>query len=376
MLELTVQGSGFTPSASAMFVLSDLVLVCLCVHSSGEVDQTNRRGDHRGSAAHRRRRGHRGNVRMSADNRKLTFSSSVLHLLSFDFPLLLLASFTLALLHYFLLIHHLFFYFHHITSFPFYFLFLFSFTSSFLLLLSILFFHLLPLTCFIYITSIPFIHSLFMSPPLCIFYSTLLSVLLLTFYTFAPFHFFINFHHFISCFLQHLFPSFTTSLKLSFICPLSCCSSYFLTSSFFLSTPLLFLFYHLISLTSPLSLRFSTLHFLSFFSFSYISSFPSPILSFYSNFLFSLTLNFLYLCSITFIASLHFLSLPVFFIYFHVCSLSCHTSCFPPLPFRIYFLSLSLLFLRFTSWPFVLTSLSSSPQSHVYGDARSSEDEQ
>ena len=50
--------------------------VCPSVHSSGEVDQTNRCSHHRGSAAHWGRRGHRGNVRLL--NWNWVFYSSLL----------------------------------------------------------------------------------------------------------------------------------------------------------------------------------------------------------------------------------------------------------------------------------------------------------
>lgn len=59
---------------SVLFVLSSLLHVCPSVHSSGEVDQTNRRGNHWGPAAHWGRRSHRGNVRL--------YLLTVLHLLS------------------------------------------------------------------------------------------------------------------------------------------------------------------------------------------------------------------------------------------------------------------------------------------------------
>lgn len=49
---------------SVLFVLSSLLHVCLSVHSSGEVDQTNCRGNHWGPAAHRGRCSHRGDVRL------------------------------------------------------------------------------------------------------------------------------------------------------------------------------------------------------------------------------------------------------------------------------------------------------------------------
>lgn len=128
----------------------------------------------------------------------------------------------------------------------------------------------------------------------------------------------------------------------------------FICETFFISCFFCELFFLLVS-----SLLSPSLHFLLFTS------------------LFKVVLLFSY-------SSLHFLSIP-FFIYFDFYSL------FRPLPLFCYFFTfsfpLSFLALTFSqfnvnlffSFRFLscrLTGLSSPPQSHVYGDARRSEDEQ